>query len=76
MMDITELAPASTRADTAVQPHKKRCLNCNKWFGRRVLANGKLEWPNNFKKKRCCSHICAGIYTEAQKKLARDARQL
>jgi hypothetical protein len=55
---------------------QKRCENCKKLFGRKVLKNGKLEYTSYFKAKRYCSVICAGIATQAKKKMAIDeARQ-
>jgi MYM-type Zinc finger with FCS sequence motif len=46
---------------------QKRCENCKKLFGRRVLANGKLEYLSNFKIKRFCSQTCSGIALQAKR---------
>ncbi len=48
---------------------KKRCENCNKFFGPRLMRNGKPEYPSFFKKKRHCSQLCGVIAAQARRKL-------
>ena len=51
------------------EPDKKRCENCKKLFGRRVLADGKLEYPSSFKQRRFCSRTCSATERQAKAKM-------
>jgi hypothetical protein len=48
---------------------QKRCENCKKLFGRRVLADGRLEYPSNFKQRIFCSRKCSSTARQARKML-------
>lgn len=54
---------------------QKRCPICQKTFGQKVLANGKLEPPSYFKKKVHCSLICGSIAAAASRKARSDAER-
>jgi hypothetical protein len=49
---------------------EQRCQNCRKPFVRRVLRNGKLEYPSYLRKKRFCSRICGAIAAAAKRRAA------
>jgi hypothetical protein len=51
---------------------QKRCENCKKLFGRRVLADGRLEYPSNFKLRLYCSRSCSST-ARLSRKMVRDA---
>jgi hypothetical protein len=46
---------------------QKRCPNCKRIFGLKMQANGKQEYPCNFKKRQFCSIKCGSIASAARK---------
>lgn len=55
------------------EPLEKRCENCRRIFRPHVRPNGKLEAPSQFKARRFCNRVCGAVFTEARKKVLRDA---
>jgi hypothetical protein len=49
---------------------QKRCENCKKLFGRRVLADSRLEYPSSFKLRLYCSRSCSSTARQARKMVA------
>lgn len=45
---------------------KKKCLNCNSDFDRKIYPSGRIEGLKEYRNRRYCSHKCYSIYVKGR----------